>query len=322
MAIARQDVLVVGAGPTGLLLALWLHRLGVSVRIIDRMPRPGTASRALGVQARTLEIYRQLGIADRVVKLGLEFTAANIWVRGRKRARAAFGEMGKGISPYPYMLILLQDVHERVLEDTLAGLGLIVERDTELVGFEQDAHGIAATLRHAGGAAGRCEAAYLAGCDGARSLVRETIGAGFPGGTYAHRFYVADAVVRGPVANGELHVALDDDDFLAAFPMPGEGHVRLIGTVRAEAENAPMPQWQDVSTIVLRRLGVTVQLVNWFSTYQVHHRVAGHFRDRRVFLLGDAAHIHSPVGGQGMNTGLADATNLGWKLAAVLQGRA
>jgi 2-polyprenyl-6-methoxyphenol hydroxylase-like FAD-dependent oxidoreductase len=302
-----------------LVLAIWLRRFGVAVRIVDKTAAPGTTSRALGVQARTLEFYRQLGLADEVVARGLEFGAANLWVRGRHTARAAFGEMGRGLSPYPYMLIFPQDAHEQLLVDRLAAEGVTVERNTELLGFEERDARIVAQLRKPGGNEEDCAADYLAGCDGAHSRVREVIGAGFRGGTYAHLFYVADVEASGPVANGELHAALDENDFLAAFPMKGAGRVRLVGMVEAP-DNGQTPGWDDVGQDVLRRLGVTVEQVNWFSTYHVHHRVAGSFRRGRAFLLGDASHIHSPVGGQGMNTGIADATNLAWKLAAVLEG--
>ena len=145
----------------------------------------------------------------------------------------------------------------------------------------------------------------------------------FPGGTYDHLFYVADVEARGAAMNGELHVALDTSDFLAVFPLKEDGHARLIGTVRAGAEHLQENlSWSDVSTRVIEWMRIDVERVNWFSTYRVHHRVADRFRKGRAFLLGDAAHIHSPVGGQGMNTGIGDAVNLAWKLAAVLNGRA
>jgi hypothetical protein len=153
--------------------------------------------------------------------------------------------------------------------------------------------------------------------------VRERLGIGFPGGTYAHVFYVADAEATGPAIDGELHVALDEADFMAVFPMKQIGRARLIGTVRPETESRhEMLTWADVGQTVMTRLGILVQQVNWFSTYRVHHRVAERFRHGRAFLLGDAAHIHSPAGGQGMNTGIGDAVNLSWKLADVLKGRA
>jgi 2-polyprenyl-6-methoxyphenol hydroxylase-like FAD-dependent oxidoreductase len=321
--MSDTQVLINGAGPTGLILALWLTRLGVRLRLVDKTAEPGTTSRALVVHARTLEFYRQVGLAEAVVERALKFAAANLWARGRKAARLVFGPMGKGLSPFPYMLMFPQDQHERLLIERLAETGVQVERRTELLGFEDSGGLVLARLRRPDGTEETCEAAYLAGCDGAHSKVREVLGIGFPGGTYSHLFYVADVEASGPVMDGELHVALDDADFLAVFPMPGAGHARLIGTVRQEAQGQDETLfWDGVSKVVIGRLGIIVGRVNWFSTYRVHHRVADHFRRGRAFLLGDAAHIHSPVGGQGMNTGIGDAVNLAWKLAAVLHGRA
>jgi 2-polyprenyl-6-methoxyphenol hydroxylase-like FAD-dependent oxidoreductase len=315
------DVLIVGAGPTGLALALWLVRLGMRVRLIDKAAEPGTTSRALVIHARTLEFYRQIGIADAVVQRGLKFTAVNLWARGRHAGRVVIGDIGAGLSAYPYLLIYPQDEHEQLLIERLAGVGVSVQRRTELVGFEDRGDHVQARIKTAAGAEQFCTAAYIAGCDGAHSAVREALGAGFPGGTYERHFYVADVEAKGAVMNKELHVALDDVDFLGVFPLKGTGRGRLIGTVREEAVAAQASfAWEDVSTRILRRMQIDVQRVNWFSTYRVHHRVAHYFHNGRVFLLGDAAHIHSPVGGQGMNTGIGDAVNLAWKLAAVLRG--
>ncbi|MFH5927118.1 FAD-dependent monooxygenase [Roseomonas xinghualingensis] len=315
------QVLIVGAGPTGLVLALWLVRLGVRIRIIDKAAEPGTTSRAVGVQARTLEFYEQLGLAEPVVARGTKFTAANLWVRGSKVARADFGKMGKGLSPYPYMLIFPQDEHERFLIAQLEQEGVTVERRTELLDFEEGQR-VQVRLKRPDGDEEVCEADYLAGCDGARSQLRRLLGVGFPGGTYQHLFYVADALGSGPIMNGELHVALDEADFLAAFPMKDSGHARLIGMAEASGDGQEALSWRDIGKLLLGRLDTEIKRVSWFSTYHVHHRVADRFRQGRAFLLGDAAHIHSPVGGQGMNTGIADAVNLAWKLAAVLRGHA
>jgi 2-polyprenyl-6-methoxyphenol hydroxylase-like FAD-dependent oxidoreductase len=321
--VNRSDVLIAGAGPTGLILALWLTRLGVSVRIVDKIGEPGTSSRALGVQARTLELYAQVDLADALIERGHPFVAANLWVSAKRVARVPFGTMGEGISRYPYMLIFPQDEHERLLIERLAALGVRIERPVELTGFEDRGERVVVRLRKPDGTEETSEAAYLVGCDGARSRVRDVLNAGFPGGTYEHVFYVADAIGNGQAMNQELHVALDSSDFLAIFPMKGAGHARLIGTVKDTSASAGRPlEWSDVSRTVLDRLGITVERINWFSTYHVHHRIAAHFRAGRVFLAGDAGHIHSPVGGQGMNTGLGDAMNLAWKLAAVLQHRA
>jgi len=318
----RVDVLVCGAGPTGLVLALRLARCGVRIRIIDAVPEPGTTSRALVVHARTLEFYRQMGLADAFLAEGLPFTAANMWVRGRRVARAVLGDMGKGLSPFPFMLVCPQDRHERFLIEHLRRAGVEVERPLALVDFTQDGGGVKARLQDASGAMQECAASYLAGCDGARSKVRDVLDVGFPGGTYERIFYVADLEATGPVMNDELHVALDDVEFMASFPLKGGHTARLIGTVRAEQESVRESlTWDDVAGRVVQRMGIEVQRVNWFSTYRVHHRVASAFQQGRAFLLGDAAHIHSPVGGQGMNTGIGDAVNLAWKLADVLRGR-
>jgi 2-polyprenyl-6-methoxyphenol hydroxylase-like FAD-dependent oxidoreductase len=292
------------------------------VRIIDKTAQPGTTSRALVVHARILEHYDQLGLAEPIIQQGIKMVAANLWIRGRKIARAPFGEMGKGLSPFPFALIYPQDAHEKFLIERLRGVGVEVERRTELVTFAEEGGRVRALLRREDGTQDTCECDYIAGCDGAHSTVREVLKTGFPGGTYAHMFYVADVQAKGPVMNRELNVALDSSDFLAVFPLEPD-HARLVGIVRDDAaEGKKALAWDDVSKTVVERLGIAVEKVNWFSTYHVHHRVAQAFRVGRAFLLGDAAHIHSPVGGQGMNTGIGDAINLAWKFAWVLRGGA
>jgi 2-polyprenyl-6-methoxyphenol hydroxylase-like FAD-dependent oxidoreductase len=316
------QVLIVGAGPTGLVLAVWLAHLGVRLRIVDKAPEPATTSRAIAVQARTLELYQQVGLADAVVRRGRQVSAVDVWVAGRQTGRAYFGAMDEGISPYPYTLVFSQDEHERLLVDRLREAGVEVERGTELVTCAQEGDEVHARIRRSDGTVERCAARYVAGCDGAHSAVREALSIGFPGGTYEHLFYVADVDAGGPVLNGHVHVALDRSDFLAVFPLRGDGRARLVGTLRDRQSRDDSLSWDDVSRQVLEWVPIDVRRVNWFSTYRVHHRVAERFRDDGTFLLGDAAHIHSPVGGQGMNTGIGDAVNLAWKLAAVLDGGA
>jgi 2-polyprenyl-6-methoxyphenol hydroxylase-like FAD-dependent oxidoreductase len=319
----QTEVLIIGAGPTGLVLALWLTRLGVKIRIIDKTAEPGTTSRALAVQARTLELYRQLDLAEDVIARGHRVLAGNFWIGGERKGRILFNDIGKGLTPYPFFHVFPQDEHEKLLVERLGPMGVSVERKTELLSFSEKADGVVARLRGPDGNEEDCEAIYLAGCDGARSKVRETIGTGFPGGTYEHLFYVADVEADGPAINGELNIDLDTADFVAIFPLAGEGRARLIGTVRDErAKRAEGLSFEDISGHAIGQMKVTVKHVNWFSTYHVHHRVTQHFRKGRAFLAGDAAHIHSPAGGQGMNTGIGDAINLAWKLAAVVKGRA
>src|SRR5882724_57812 len=317
-----NNVLIVGAGPTGLVLANWLARQGIPFRIVDKAAEPGTTSRALAVHARTLELYRQLDLAEAVIENGHKVPAFSLWVKGKSEARVPFADIAQGLTPYPFVQMFPQDEHEKLLIRRLQAFGVTVERPTELIGFTDAGDHVVAQLRTPTGEE-TYEAAYIAGCDGARSNVRQAMATGFPGGTYQQIFYVADAEASGPCVNGDVNVDLDEADFLAVFPLKGEGRVRLIGTVRDDrAKHADTLRFQDVSGRAIEHLKINISKVNWFSTYQVHHRVTDHFRKGRAFLLGDAAHIHSPAGGQGMNTGIGDAINLAWKLGEVLQGRA
>lgn len=321
--MADPLVLIAGAGPTGLVLALWLTRLGVKVRIIDKTAEAGTTSRALAVQARTLEFYHQVGLDDAVIEGGVKIENLNLWASGHRVAHVPLQRTGEGLTPYAFALVFPQDAHERLLIERLGALGVLVERQTELLRFSQHDSGVTATLRRPDGPEEVCEAAYLAGCDGASSTVRGQLGIGFPGGTYTGLFYVADVVGTGEPANADLHADIEDADFLLLFALKGERRWRLVGTVHdlPAGEHGNL-SFDDVKGKAMEHLKLNIEKVNWFSTYRVHHRVADRFRDRRAFLLGDAAHVHSPVGGQGMNTGIGDAVNLAWKLAAVLKGSA
>src|SRR5438105_503038 len=210
--MAQTDVLIIGAGPTGLVLALWLTRLGVRVRIVDKTAEPGTTSRALAVQARTLEFYSQIGLAGAVIERGRKIVAVNLWVAGQPVARAAFGDMGAGISPFPYVLLFPQDEHERLLIERLSEAGVEIERSTELVGFDEETTRVLARLRRPDGTVETCTAAFIAGCDGAHSAVRQALAIGFTGGPYAHLFYVADVEAGGAAGHGEEQVGLDGAD--------------------------------------------------------------------------------------------------------------
>lgn len=318
-----NDVLIVGAGPTGLVLALWLTKQGIRVRIVDKNDGPGTASRAMIVQARTLELYRQLDIADVVVAAGYTNFVINIWVGGKKRTHLSFNDAGTKITPYPFMLVYPQDRHERLLSDRLQELGVTVERSTEFVDFIDKGEHIVARLRDTSGTEFHVKARYLVGCDGASSTIRNQIGSGYPGGTYDKMFYVADVQLKGATANGETHLALDKADFMASLSYDSTGKARLIGIVGAldEATGKKLT-FEDVAHTAIANMKLEIEHVSWFSTYRVHHRVTDHYRHGRVFLAGDAAHVHSPAGGQGMNTGIGDAINLAWKLASVIRNEA
>jgi 2-polyprenyl-6-methoxyphenol hydroxylase-like FAD-dependent oxidoreductase len=275
MIMTRGDVLIVGAGPTGLVLALWLTNLGAKIRIIDKTAEPGTTSRALAIHARALEFYQQLGLADIVVARGHKVPAAQLWLKGEPKARVSFEEVGAGLTRYAFLQIFPQDEHERLLIAALEGLGDSVERNTELLGYSDEGGCIIARLRGPDGREESCEATYIAGCDGVHSVVRQTMGTGYPGGTYRHLFYVADVEASGPAIDGELHADLEEADFLAVFPLAGKGRARLIGTVRDDrADLADTLKFDDVSGRVIENLKLHVERVNWFSTYHVHHRNA------------------------------------------------
>src|SRR5215471_10498317 len=318
------DVLIVGAGPTGLMLANQLARRGVRCQIIDRHAGPALQTRALGVQARTLEIYSHLGLADRALELGKRGTGANLWAQGRKMARVPLGEAGVGVTPYPFILILGQDDNERIMGERLRDWPMSVQWNTELVELKQMTDHVAATLKLPGGATRTATAAWIAGCDGAHSAVRELNGIGFPGAPYEHVFFVADTEATGTMVPDEVNVYLWQEGFHLLFPMRGKDHWRIVGIVPPDLRNTDGLEFPAVMPSLRKEAGTSLSIksCSWFSTYRIHHRRAARFRDRRCFLLGDAAHIHSPVGAQGMNTGLQDAYNLAWKLTLVVQGRA
>ena len=318
--MAQNPILIVGAGPTGLVLALRLAAHGVSFRIIEKNSAPGLASKAMVLHARTLEFYDQLGFADEIIRLGVKLETIHLRDTGREVAELNFNVMGKGLSPYPYMLCFPQDDHEKFLVSKLEQRGIKVEWNTTLVDFTQDDTGVHVVIDHEGKKESFI-ASYICGCDGAHSRVREVLGLGFAGGTYIHLHYVADVKLDG-ISATDGYVNVNAKGFALALPVRSSGMTRLIGIMPDRPDSAPKATFEDVRQFSEPLLGVKVKEVNWFSTYHVHHRVAEHFHKGRCFILGDAAHIHSPTGGQGMNTGIGDAVNLSWKLAHVVQGRA
>src|SRR5438094_9749238 len=306
------------------MLANQLARLGVRAMIVERNPGPSVRTKALGVQARTLEIHAHLGLADRAVELGTRGTGGNIWVEGRRAARVPFSDAGRDMSPYPFILILGQDDNERLLGAALREHGVDVQWNTELVDLVQANGHVSATLKRGDGSQLKITANWIAGCDGARSAVRNLSKIDFVGAPYEHVFFVADTQVSGPMVPAEVNVYLWRGGFHLFFPMRGADHWRVVGIVPPELRGRDDLEFDAVLPHLRKEVGslFSFHACSWFSTYRIHHRRAARFHDRRCFLLGDAAHIHSPVGAQGMNTGLQDAYNLAWKLALVVSGRA
>ncbi len=324
MSTFDTDILIVGAGPTGLMLANQLGRHGIRAMIIDRHSGPAQQTRAMGVQARTLEIYAKLGIAQQAIDLGHNTGGANIWAAARHMARVPVSEIGKGLSPFPFVLMLGQDDNERIMGEKLREWGVAVQWNIELVGLEQHPDHVAVTLKQPDGSKRTITTAWVAGCDGSRSPVREMCGITFPGAPYEHVFFVADTVATGDMKQGELNVYLWKKGFHLFFPIRGKDRWRVIGILPAHLRDREDLTFDGVIPHVRQEAGAKLAFhsCSWFSTYRIQHRHASRFRDGRCFLLGDAAHIHSPMGAQGMNTGLQDAYNLAWKLALVVNGEA
>ncbi len=314
--------LIVGAGPTGLMMALELARHSIPCRIIDKRPHATTTSNALGLQSRTLEVFDQLGVLAEALALGLKQHGVSIYADGQRIIHVSFDDLP---GPYPFILILPQSQTERILGQRLEHLGIQVERQVELLDFTQDEQAVTARLRHANGHEETVTTSWLLGCDGAHSAVRHTLHMPFSGSAYPEAFALADVKLRSPLPDNEVHLFLRQDGLFAAFPMPG-GRCRLIVQTATEAGDEPLPPptLEDIQRYLNKfaPAGSVASDPAWLSTFRTHRRQTAHIRQGRVFLAGDAAHIHSPAGGQGMNTGLQDAHNLGWKLALAHMGHA
>ncbi|GAA3344688.1 FAD-dependent monooxygenase [Amorphoplanes nipponensis] len=310
------DVLVVGAGPTGLMLANWLVRLGVQVIVVDGKDGPTRESRALVVQARSIEVYDQLGIADKVLAAAHRAEALAPGFGSRVFGRIPLGPLGAGVTPYPWIEILEQSRNEEILLENLQALGGEVRWGRPVTSLTATSEGVEAVCGDE-----TIRARFCVGADGANSVVRKSRGIAFEGVTNPHTFYVIDATAVGGLVGGAINVRPGGDEFLLGFPMRGGDNWRLIGLARDDDGDGVIAE-QDARARIRRSFAVTYDQSRWFATYRVHHRVAARFRDGPFLLAGDAAHVHSPVGGQGMNTGLQDAHNLAFKLADVVHGRA
>lgn len=314
----ETDVVVVGAGPTGLMLANCLTKLGVRTVIVDRKAEPTRESRALVLQARTMEIYDQLGVVDRVLA---EATQAGSIVPGfeKKSFRSInLQKLATGVTPYPHLYVLEQSKNERLLVDNLHDLGVEVLWHQTIDSLIPGATGVLCST--GGDTPLKIRARYCVGADGSSSVVRNLAGIEFEGATNEHTFYVLDATGVTGLALESINLRFGERDFLLTFPMGSIDHQRLLGVVRND-DGSPVSEGLARDTLE-RAFGVAYDRSAWFSTYRVHHRIAHHFRSGPVFLAGDAAHAHSPVGAQGMNTGLQDAHNLACKLADVIAGHA
>ena len=324
----NTEVLIIGAGPTGLSLAAQFIRYGIDFIIIDKQEGVTGLSKALAVHARSLEIYEQMDLAQTAIERGAIIHKINLMSEGKLRAELDLTGIGTDMSPYPYVLTFEQSENEKLLYEYLQKNGKEVWWQTELESITQDENGVKATVKSSDGKVQEIEAKYLAGCDGASSTTRHQLGLGFEGSTVPRMFYVADVDMEVDLGRDTLYAIFGADAFVLFFPLRGEKHWRLVGNMPDADEKGDAKEegmeiiYNEIEEKVksLAQIPLDITNVKWFSSYKVHTRHAEKFMNGRCFLAGDAAHVHTPAGGQGMNTGLQDAYNLAWKLAFVIKG--
>ncbi|WP_183562084.1 FAD-dependent oxidoreductase [Mucilaginibacter sp. SP1R1] len=314
----HTSVLIIGAGPSGLMMAAQLLRYGVQPVIIDNKQGPTNQSKALAVQARSLEIYRQMGVIDTIIKGGKQAAAVVFNQEGAEVATLSLKDVGEGQTAFPFVHLYQQSKNERLLLDYLTLNCCPVYWSTSLLTLEQNKEQVTVQLQ-TGDETQTLTCNWLVGADGAHSLVRRQLQIPFNGDTYQHQFYLADVKIANVFGN-RVNLFLSKKGFAAFFPMPEEQCYRIVGKLPNEFDKKEGLTIEEALPYLNAVTGTAIQVenTNWFTTYRLHHRMADKFRQGRCFLIGDAAHIHSPVGGQGMNTGLQDAYNLAWKLAGVV----
>jgi 2-polyprenyl-6-methoxyphenol hydroxylase-like FAD-dependent oxidoreductase len=321
----NTEVLIIGAAPTGLSLACQLLRYGINFIIVEKREAITPFSKAIGVHARTLEIFDQIGLAAPAVAQGTLAQRARLLIDGELRGELEFGEVGKGMSAFPFVLMLEQSKTERLLYEHLQSHRMQVQWKTELQSFSQAASGVTAEVKTGDRPVQAITARYIVGCDGPRSLVRHGLGLTFEGSTFERIFYVADAQVGWQFTHDSLHVCFSPDSFVVFFPLEGKKRYRIVGVFPEEFnkdEGDILFEEIEKRIKTETRLNLDIHDVEWFSTYKVHVRHVNKFNAGRGFVAGDSAHVHTPAGAQGMNTGIQDGYNLAWKLALVIRGAA
>jgi 2-polyprenyl-6-methoxyphenol hydroxylase-like FAD-dependent oxidoreductase len=316
MSVSEFPVLIVGAGPTGVMLAIELARRGVEVSVLDKQPACSPESRAIGIHARTLEIFDLVGVAEQVLEAGHRLDGFLVHTRARRTLRIRFAELD---SPYPFLITLSQAETQRILDERLGHLGIRIQRGVEVLDVREAEDGV--EVRTAGGLV---RAGWVVGCDGAHSIVRRRLGLSFEGADYAQDWLMAEARIDWPLARNYFHVFAYVDPPFPVFPMPG-GRCRVfVPEVANRARHGLAPDFEEIERLAASRgpAGMKLSDPSLLATFRCYRRSSKVMRSGRILIAGDAAHIHSPAGGQGMNTGLHDAFNLGWKLALVCQGHA
>jgi 2-polyprenyl-6-methoxyphenol hydroxylase-like FAD-dependent oxidoreductase len=318
---SNSDVIVVGAGPVGLVAGCELARRGLRVRVIDKLTQPTDQSRAVAVHARSLDMFDRMGLVDELVSTGIKAIAMQLYAGHSRLFRVPLGGVD---SAFPFTLNTAQTETERVLGERLQSLGVTLERGVDLVSLSQDDGAVRLTLQHADGSTEQASAAWVIGADGARSTVRRLVGTKLAGSFVGERFLLGDVDAEHDLDLDAMHTFFAPDGPVIVLPLV-DGRMRFLAEVH-DAPGTPMnmnPTQDELQAIVDKRIGgIRVVRSHWLTGFEIHHARVPAYRWGRVFLAGDAAHIHSPAGGQGMNTGMQDAFNLCWKLAAVISGDA
>jgi 2-polyprenyl-6-methoxyphenol hydroxylase-like FAD-dependent oxidoreductase len=321
--MTKPEVLIIGAGPTGLMMACQLTMHDIPFRIVDKTEDHTTQSRALVIQARSLEILDQMRIAEKAIQRGKIARAIGAFFNGKKVLRVIVNDMGGGLTRFPYFLMLEQSHTEEILVEFLKEHGHQVERRTELKRLTQNIDEVTSVLKLPNGQEETVKTKFVIGADGAHSIVREQLNIPFGGKTYQESLFVLDCKAEVGIPTDEMYLTFGEIAVGGFFPLTN-GRWRILGNIPKEVEGKEEITFEDIEKDFAKRIHMNVKLYDpqWISAYHSHHRYASAFRRDSSFLIGDAAHIHSPVGAQGMNTGLQDAYNLAWKLALVLKGKA
>ncbi len=323
MTTQYNDIIIVGAGPTGLMLANQLTRFGIDYIILDQKPGPTDQSRALVVHARSMEIYQQMGLSDKIIAEGQQNGGIILHRNGKQAGSVNLINVGENRSPFPFMMIYEQSKNENLLYNNLLAQNRSVQWDTTINSIEKinDGYSLKATQAN-NDSSFQCK--YLIACDGSKSIVRDFSQVPFTGGTYEDVFYVTDTHVNAGLSSEKLSLFFSDRSITMFFPMQGDHRYRVLGVLPKEYYKRDDIPFEEIMNNIKKEIKKPMDFydTNWHSTYKLHHKKVTHFSKDNIFFAGDAAHVHSPAGGQGMNTGLQDVYNLAWKLALVQKDKA
>jgi 2-polyprenyl-6-methoxyphenol hydroxylase-like FAD-dependent oxidoreductase len=317
-----RPVVIVGAGPTGVMLAIELARRGIEVRVLDKQPSRPTETRAIGIHARTLEVIHQLGMVEEFLALGHRVDGVIFHLRGRRRAQVRFGRLD---TPYPFLLTLSQEHTQRILDERLESLDVSIERGVAVMDVRQDAEGAEVLITAPGSEREQVlHAGWVVGCDGMHSIVRRRLGLSFDGEDYGQDWLMAEVRTDWPMPSDRFHIFAHSPAVLAMFPLSSSRWRLFLAQVPNRGPERQAPDMEEIERLVAQRgpKGMRLADPTLLAAFRCYLRSTNTMHSGRVLIAGDAAHVHSPAGGQGLNTGLHDAFNLGWKLALVAQGQA